>query len=244
MYARHDLAWLTAEGWQHLLAATPPGTPAHAALARWRDADWPLIVRRRDEAACGRAVAAPDAAFAAAGATGDANGGHEAMVCLGLAAPPDLASGARLRLPIRVPTRHVARSSAPQPLAAVAHAVPAHWRAAFAQLCESSTALDLRVFGSLALQALTGQAYLRDSSDIDLLFRPRSLDELDAGTVLLASQLEHLPLDGEILFPSGQAVAWKEWFTARADTGRVLVKAQASVKLATRAELRAELEPA
>lgn len=235
MYARHDLAWLTDEGWQQLLATTPPGTPGHAAISRWYDADWPLVVRRHDAAAGGRAAAVN---------TGAADGCHEALVCLGLAAPPDPVSGAKLRLPLSVPVRHVARSSAPLPLATVANAVPARWQAAFACLCESCAGLDLRIFGSLALQALTGQSYLRDSSDIDLLFRPRSLAELDAGTLLLARHLRQLPLDGEILFPSGQAVAWKEWFTARAHTERVLVKSQASVRLGTRAELRAELEPA
>src|SRR6185369_13349406 len=120
----------------------------------------------------------------------------------------------------------------------------AGWQLPFAHLRKASAGMDLRVFGSLALQALTGQAYLRESSDIDLLFRPRSTSELDAGTLLLASFLGELPLDGEIVFPSGQAVAWKEWFTARAHTERVLIKSQASVKLAPRAELRAELETA
>ena len=220
MYARHDLAWLTGEGWRDLLATAPQGTPAHAAIASWAAAGWPLIVRRRD-------------------ATSDAGD-----ACLGLAAPPDPASGAKLRLPLRVPARHVARHRAPLPLDAVVHALPARWQAPFARLAQARASLDLRVFGSLALQALTGQAYLRDASDIDLLFRPRDSTELDQGTLILASFLDELPLDGEIIFPSGQAVAWKEWFTARAHTERVLVKSQSSVKLGTRAELRAELEPA
>lgn len=228
MYARHDLAWLSDDGWQHALSDAASGTPAHAVIARWAEARWPLIVRRRD----------------AAVQPGPAIGAQNAEVCLGLAAPPDPASGAKLRLPLSVPSRHIARHSAPLPLQAVAHALPAHWKCAFARLYDASAALDLRVFGSLALQALTGQPYLRDSSDIDLLFRPRSIGELDAGTLLLASFLVELPLDGEIVFPSGQAVAWKEWFTARANTERVLIKSQASVKLAPRAELRAELEAA
>lgn len=226
MYARHDLAWLTVEGWQHVLSSTAPGTPAHEVIACWADAAWPLVVRRCD------ASAQPGADMAA-----DAD-----LVCLGLAAPPDPAGGAKLRLPLAVPARHIARHSSPLPLAAVAHALPASWQSPFARMHEASASLDLRVFGSLALQALTGQSYLRDSSDIDLLFRPRSVVELDAGTLLLASFLGELPLDGEIVFPSGQAVAWKEWFTARAHTERVLIKSQASVKLAPRAELRAELE--
>jgi len=220
MYARHDLAWLTGEGWRELLAATPRGTPAYAAIARWAAAGWPLVVRRRD------AAARPD------------------DTCLGLAAAPDPASGAKLRLPLRVPARHIARHRGPLPLDAIVHALPARWQAPFARLAMASAALDLRVFGSLALQALTGQLYLRASSDIDLLFRPRDARELDEGTLLLASFLDELPLDGEIIFPGGQAVAWKEWFAARADTGRVLAKSQASVMLCARADLRAELEPA
>ncbi|WP_426338470.1 malonate decarboxylase holo-[acyl-carrier-protein] synthase [Pseudoduganella sp. S-14] len=232
MHARHDLAWLTREGWQDVLATATPGTPAHAALARWAACDWPLVVRRRD-----------DAAQVPASASGH-TGAHAGDICLGLAAPPDPVSAAKLRLPLRVPARHIARHSAPMALDAVVQALPARWQAPFARLATASAGLDLRVFGSLALQALTGQAYLRDASDIDLLFRPRDGFELDAGTLLLASFLDELPLDGEIIFPSGQAVAWKEWFTARAHTERVLVKSHASVKLGTRAELRAELEPA
>jgi phosphoribosyl-dephospho-CoA transferase len=232
MYARHDLAWLTDEGWGHALSAASPGTPAHAVIARWAGARWPLVVRRRDAAGLSNAD------------IGAETGAETEIVCLGLAAPPDPGSGAKLRLPLAIPARHIARHSAPLQLEAVKHAVPAGWQLPFARLRKASAGLDLRVFGSLALQALTGQAYLRESSDIDLLFRPRSTSELDAGTLLLASFLGELPLDGEIVFPSGQAVAWKEWFTARAHTERVLIKSQASVKLAPRAELRAELETA
>jgi phosphoribosyl-dephospho-CoA transferase len=220
MFARHDLAWLTDEGWRHVLADAPSGSPARQAVARWADACWPLVVRRADSQLDAQAV------------------------CLGLAAPPEPVSGVKLRLPLLVPAQHIARHSAPLPLDAVAHALPARWQSPFSRLCESGSSLDLRVFGSLALQALTGQAYLRESSDIDLLFRPRSIGELEAGSLLLAGFLPELPLDGEIVFPSGQAVAWKEWFTARAHTERVLVKSQAGVKLAPRAELRAELEEA
>lgn len=235
MYARHDMAWLTGDGWQALLATAPLATPAFAAIARWADADWPLVVRRRDatlHSAAGTVHVKPIVEE------------HLPDVFLGLAAPPDPATGVKLRLPLRVQAKHVARHSAPMPLGAVAHALPQRWQTPFSRLAKASAGLDLRVFGSLALQTLTGQCYLRDTSDIDLLFRPRDSAELDGGTLLLASHLDTLPLDGEIVFPSGQAVAWKEWFTARAHTERVLVKSQSSVKLGTRAALRAELEPA
>lgn len=252
MYARHDLAWLSGAGWQRVLAATPAGTPAHAALARWAGADWPLIVRRRDNARHNAGDAARRSVDQALGGGHAALGGGEhacdsaGEICLGLAAPPDPASGAKLRIPLHVLSRHIERHSAPLRLEAVVHALPPRWQAPFARLSKASERLDLRVFGSLALQALTGQPYLRDASDIDLLFRPRDAEELDEGALLLASLLDELPLDGEIVFPSGQAVAWKEWFTAGAGTGseRVLVKSQSDVKLGTRTELRAELEPA
>jgi len=244
MFARHDVAWLTPDGWQHVLATAAPDTPAHAAITRWADADWPLVVRRRDDTEHAEAPAATQAPGLAIPHAPARAVIYADDAFLGLAAPPDAASGAKLRLPLRVPARHIARHSPPLPLDAVVHALPGRWQAPFARLAEDSASLDLRVFGSLALQALTGQAYLRETSDIDLLFRPRSSAELDEGTLLLASYLDELPLDGEIIFPSGQAVAWKEWFTARAHTERVLVKSQSSVKLGTRAELRAELEPA
>lgn len=230
MYARHDLAWLTGESWRRQLAVAPAGTAAHGAILRWADAGWPLVVRR------------PDAVLNAGPGGPGGPGAADDDVFLGLAAPPDAASGAKLRLPMRVKPQDIERHSAPLPLARAGQALPTQWRAPFARLRGASAHLDLRVFGSLALQALTGQSYLRDSSDIDLLFRPRSIAELDAGTMLLASHLGELPLDGEIVFPSGQAVAWKEWFTARAHTDRVLVKSHAGVKLGARAELLAELE--
>jgi len=224
MYARHDLAWLSGEGWNGLLATTPGGTPAHAAIARWAGADWPLIVRRCEAA--------------------DGTGENAGDACLGLAAPPDPASGAKLRLPLRLSSQHIVRHRAPLQLDAVAHALPARWQASFGRLAEACAGLDLRVFGSLALQALTGQPYLRDASDIDLLFRPCDAAELEKGLRLLASFLDELPLDGEIVFPNGHAVAWKEWLAADDHSARVLVKSQASVMLCKRADLRAELEPA
>jgi phosphoribosyl-dephospho-CoA transferase len=49
-----------------------------------------------------------------------------------------------------------------------------------------------------------------------------------------------LPLDGEIVFPSGDAVAWKEWAGAE----RVLVKRASAVRLAPVAELLSTLEDA
>jgi phosphoribosyl-dephospho-CoA transferase len=217
MYARHELIWLAPAGWD----AQPATSDAtRAMLQRWRDNDWPLIVRRRE----------PDA--------------PADVVCAGLAAPPDPASGTRLRIPLQVEASYISRHERPLPLQVAAPAAPEVWRHAFAALAAAAGAYDMRVYGSFAMQALTGQSYLRPTSDIDIVFHPASASQLDAGVALLAAYAATLPLDGEIVFPSGQAVAWKEWHAAQDTTARVLVKAASTVQLRPPGALRAELEPA
>ena len=66
----------------------------------------------------------------------------------------------------------------------------------------------------------------------------------DAGLALLERHAATLPLDGEIVFPSGAAVAWKEWLSASRNEARVLVKDAGAVRLAPMAELLMTLEPA
>lgn len=205
MCARHDLVWLTAAGWRAVCADAQPG---HApALARWRDADWPLVARRRD-----------------ADAAGDEQ-------CLGLPLPPDPASGAKARLALRVPRGAVARCAPPLTLKAALAAARPEWREALGALQQEALGMTLRVYGSLAMQTLTGLPYVGAGSDVDLLFCPISTQQLHAGLELLGRQTEALPLDGEIIFPDGQAVAWKEWLFAVKNRNQVLVKADALVRL-------------
>jgi phosphoribosyl-dephospho-CoA transferase len=220
MYARHSLAWLSAQGWQDAIAAA---AAEHAgALRAWQRAGHPCIVRRRD---------------AGAGA---------GQVCLGVALPPE-ADGRKPRIALRVNAAEVARTWTPLPLAAVLDmpALPAAWQAPLAALLDDAqdAGIELRVYGSVALQVLTGLAYLRTGSDIDILFQPASMAQLRDGVALLARHAARLPLDGEIVFPSAQAVAWKEWHAAGASQARVLAKLADSVRLATRDELCAALEP-
>ncbi|NHZ80238.1 malonate decarboxylase holo-[acyl-carrier-protein] synthase [Massilia sp. CCM 8695] len=210
MYSRHDQAWLSDAGWAGALAGA---APEHAAaLEQWRSHDWPLIVTRRT----------PDAA--------------PGTLCLGLALPPD--AGRKLRIAVLVNEHAVARVAAALPLHAAAAAAPARWAGPLAALLAGAGPITLRAYGSLALQAMTGLSYLTESSDIDLLFTPASRQELDAGVQLLQAHAPHLPLDGEIVFPGGAAVAWKEWRDAAANDTRVLVKDANAVRLATTASLR------
>jgi phosphoribosyl-dephospho-CoA transferase len=186
-------------------------------LETWARAGWPLVARRHD----------PDAA--------------RDEVCLGLPLPD------RGRVALRLPAASVARVGAALPLGAICAAAPAPWQEPLAQLAAEADAegIVLRAYGSAAWQALTGIAYVGDASDIDLLFAPDSAEQLRRGLGLLARHAQRLPLDGEILFPSGRAAAWKEWLLA--DTGRagmrVLVKHSGGVALETTRELIGELAP-
>jgi phosphoribosyl-dephospho-CoA transferase len=169
------------------------------------------------------------------------------QLCLGIPAPPDALSGQKLRVGFAVERRHIAVVRAP--LALDETVVPAAWQSAFSSLREALRAagIDCRVFGSVAMQTLTGERYLRPDSDIDLLLRPANSAQLDAGLDLLRQHAQSLPLDGEIAFPSGHAVSWKEWLSADGGGGaRVLAKHLDTVALLRRDELLArfvEVEP-
>ncbi|MYM22372.1 malonate decarboxylase holo-[acyl-carrier-protein] synthase [Duganella sp. FT135W] len=206
------LVWLSEAGWQAARAAQPQHT---AALTQWQRRDWPAVVRRLD------ADAAPD------------------EVCLGLPVPPDSA-GRKVRIALRVQAAHVVRSSDAMALHA---ALPfsGAWHEQLNALCDEATALDLRVFGSLAMQALTGLQYVSPTSDVDVLFHPASRHALDEGVALLERYTRQLPLDGEIVFPGGAAVSWKEWQMAMRHPAKVMVKELHAVRLADTASLLATL---
>jgi phosphoribosyl-dephospho-CoA transferase len=215
MFKRHSLVWLNDAGWQNLRV-----DEAHLPVVqRWQQSRWPLIVRRRD------ADAAND------------------EVCLGIALPPD-AQGNKLRIPLRVSSNGIHASQAPISIAkTIPHAGP-RWRDALERFQRDAKeeGIQIHVYGSLALQALTGQAYLRETSDIDLLLAPRDRCELERMLDLLQRYRHVLPLDGELEFPDGTAVAWKEWMQARGEgSHRILVKRAADVALLRVDDLLAEL---
>jgi phosphoribosyl-dephospho-CoA transferase len=217
MFSRHELVWLTGGGWDAARERALPGH--HAAIEQWRREDWPAIVRRAD-------------AGLAAG-----------QVSLGIALPP-APDGAKGRIALNVPASDVARTSPALALSAAAETAPAHWRPTLDAMVAQSAGMVLRAYGSLAMQAITGQPYLTATSDIDLLFLPSDATALRDGLALLTRFAAVLPLDGEIVFPSGQAVAWKEWINAGAANARVLVKDAGGVRLAQPAGLLMMLEAA
>jgi len=75
-----------------------------------------------------------------------------------------------------------------------------------------SSGASLGVFGSLAWEALTGEIYRHAESDIDLICDVRSLGQLDHCLDVLTTAAAALKvrLDGELRFPGGDAVSWRE----------------------------------
>ncbi len=241
-FNRHTLVWIRPES-RVLVDAQIAYEAMHAHVSAWLAADRPLVVARQP-------VTGKDFVSVGAGHAREQRNdrGHGPLlhsqpvsirneisdtIAVGLALPP--AHGKR-RIALCVAAHDIVRRTSPLLLAdALAHA-PAQWRPALAQLDAAAKDIDieLRVFGSLAWQALSGLTYLTPQSDIDLLWHPQSHMQLQQGIALLESwERDHgLRADGEVLFGAGSAVSWREWATLKSgDDKRVLVKRISSAEL-------------
>ena len=216
MLARHDLAWLAPRGWERACAAAPEGS--REALAAWARHGWPAVVTRLP------AGLAPG------------------QVALGLPLP-SRPEGCKPRIALAADARDIERTGPALLLAETVAAAPASWQAALAALGNEAGACGfaLHVYGSLAFQALTGQACLSARSDIDLLLHPATPANCKEALALLVRHARMLPLDGEIVFGGKQGVAWKELATARDGQARVLAKSLHAVSLVTVDSLLASL---
>jgi phosphoribosyl-dephospho-CoA transferase len=200
---RHDLIFLSPAGWGALLA-TRPDLTAEPLHARWVDNGWPLVGRR------------PMA--------GEASG-----VPVGLPLPP---FAGKRRLTFLLRPADVIATTPPPELDDVMPMAPAVWRHALGELeaIASRHAIEARVFGSLAWQALTGLNYLTDHSDLDLLLELRRDTDLHALAEDLAGIEISAPmrLDGELIRRDGAAINWREF---RMGTGEILVKTAGGIAL-------------
>ena len=89
---------------------------------------------------------------------------------------------------------------------------------------------SIEVYGSFGWETLTGMSYVRPSSDLDL--RVAVPDRATAAAVARALNALQLPIrvDGELAFPDGSAIAWREylqWVEGKVD--RMLVKSRTSI---------------
>ncbi|HEY8015848.1 MAG TPA: malonate decarboxylase holo-[acyl-carrier-protein] synthase [Dongiaceae bacterium] len=210
---RHDLIFLSPAGWRALLAARAD-LAAEPLLARWVENGWPVI-GRRPMASDGPGVPA------------------------GLPLPP---FAGKNRLSFLLPPADIVAMAPPPVLDDVMPMAPVAWRHALGEVeaMASRHAIEARVFGSLAWQALTGLNYLTDRSDLDLLLELRRDTDLQALAEDLAGIEICAPmrLDGELIRRDGAAINWRELRTA---TGEILVKTLGGVALLDRSQfLRGE----
>lgn len=197
-YRRHDFVRLT-EDWR-AIDSGPCSQTAIDTIEAWRAAGHSFVVTRRLE--------------------------HDeaSIVRLGLATP------AKLRLGFTVDRRAIGERRAPPTLREVAVMAPPGWRSVIERLLalERELPVSIGVFGSMAWQLLTGFNYLREESDLDLLLTPQRSVDLIALASALAEISGKPRLDGEIRFPDGAGVAWRELVQA---PQRVLVKMPAGLSL-------------
>jgi phosphoribosyl-dephospho-CoA transferase len=218
MYRRHDLVWPTPRGWASVLRGLDGA--ARELAQSWQARGLPAVVRRLE----------PDT--------------PPGLLCLGIPAPPDPRSGQKIRVGFAGERSEVAATRGA--LALDEAEAPAAWQPGLRKLriALRAAGVDCRVFGSMAMQTLSGECYLGAGSDIDLLLRPLDAAQLEAGLALLARHAQSLPLDGEIEFPFGHAVSWKEWLgvagQARHGFDRVLAKHLDTVALLRRDDLLAQ----
>lgn len=107
-------------------------------------------------------------------------------------------------------------------------------------------AITFGVYGSLAWEVISGESYRHQASDIDLICEIASKGQLMIALGELALAADRLPcrLDGEIRFPDGNAVAWRE-VLAHLQTPEtpVLAKGQRDVALLPLVRLIETLSP-
>lgn len=209
---RNQLVWLSHAAWLNVRGRNWD-LQVHTLLEHWHTQRLPLVVCRQRTA------------------------GHADSISLGLPAP---LQWDRRKVALEVRTRDLERVGhfpilTPDLLGA-AHA------AQLDEFVQGLNALHLsaRVFGSYGWQQLTGLPCVRDQSDLDLLVEVPDLHT----AALVANLLQGLDLgcrvDGELVLPQGQAVAWREYAQLRSgQVDQVLIKHRKGVELCGQAQLEA-----
>ncbi len=182
---RQQLVRLSVDGWAHVLEA-PWDADARACLSLWAERGLPLVVTRQPPS-------------------------HDDTLATGLPAPSRFR---RRRLAVAVSAQDVLFldefPGADSASRLLPRSVVASWRSLVATLAANDCAV--RVYGGHGWQALTRLAYVHAASDLDLLLPVSSPAQADEVARTLSSAAWNGPrLDGELLFPDGAAVAWREW---------------------------------
>ncbi len=214
---RHDLLEVRPEAWSLIVAANA----AMASLPLLQDwvmrRGWPVMRRRR--------------------MPGDALGAIPAAIAL----PPE---ATQRRIGFVLPEAAVLAWTRPPLLSATLPAAPEPCRGKARRLVAIGQrhGTEPRVFGSLMWQSVTGLRYLRHASDLDLLWPIEDATDLIPLLRGIASVAAcGLPaVDGEVVFPGGEAVQWSELLGAiEQDRASVLAKSLDAVRLIRVADLLA-----
>jgi phosphoribosyl-dephospho-CoA transferase len=176
----------------------------------WADRGWPVIVRRRAE-------------------TEDPG-----LVPVGLPLPPALG---KRRLALLLPPGGVLQHSSPPLLCAAARIADPGWQSTIISLLALGERIGVEpsAFGSLMWQHQTGLPYLSPRSDLDVLW-PVSAGFDVRSLVFGIADIQRdatLRIDGEVIFPDGSAVNWRELWDAyrAAHRANVLTKTMEGVRL-------------
>ena len=141
----------------------------------------------------------------------------------------------RQRVGCLVDASAIAQVQAPLAIGACLQRLPAAYTAPLQALEHGvrASGASIGVYGSLAWEALSGEAYRHADSDIDLICDVHSERQYHTCLHLLAQAAQALPcrLDGEIRFPDGNAVAWRELLNAPGASSELLVKGELIVGL-------------
>lgn len=208
--ARNQLVWIEPAAWAQI-EARDWDAQAQEILAHWRTRRLPLVVCRQSAEA------------------------ESDQVCVGLPAPQ---SWAKRRLALTVSLKQITACENFPTLLQLAQAYP--WNAVAVDVSRSLASLGAQahVYGSYGWQWLTGLAYVHGASDLDLSVNVSSFEMASQVVTQLDSTAFHCRLDGEIVFPQGQAIAWREMHQLlQGQTSQVLVKDRFTLQLATLEEV-------
>lgn len=179
---RHDLAYLRDGAALHLNASD---AGAEAWIGGWIGNGMPLVVTRQDEQC--------------------------EHLRLGAVLPLRLG---RRRVSCNVASDDVVRTAPPLPVEAIIDRLPADGASSLETLTKRAEELGVAVgvYGSTAWEHLARETYRHADSDIDLVCDVAQQSALAPWLAVLerASNEGVLRIDGEIRFPDGRAVAWRE----------------------------------
>ena len=215
---RHDLVYLRASA-EFDTPCVEAGSPFWLAARDWIAHGRPLVAARQPATAPG--------------------------VLLGLTLP---LHSERKRLTIKVDRSSIVAVQPPLAIARCLALLPVDAAAVLDELESriNGSNAQIGIFGSLAWEALSGETYRHAASDLDIICDVATPTQFKVALAALQQAAAELPcaLDGEIRFPDGNAVAWRE-ILANLDrpNATVLAKGNEEVRLLSLRALTASLSP-